>query len=212
MLLLIGGAYGYFKTKTDDGGFSNKREYTKTGQHMKTDLNTYLNGEWLTTLEEAIGTDKIAEVQWQIGGINWNNYLNKTVPEVYKLELDPTSINTYPNEEYINSSLTKIGLMYVSDYLYAAPKEKWTLCGSDISDSHHDYRLAYTEDWLYSSDYPWTISHYSDYSNFVMCVSDTGNVFNLANDSRAVRPVFYLESSVVYLGGNGTRENPYKLG
>ena len=115
VLLLIGGAYGYFKTKTDDGGFSNKREYTKTGQHMKTDLNTYLNGEWLTTLEEAIGTDKIAEVQWQIGGINWNNYLNKTVPEVYKLELDPTSINTYPNEEYINLSPTKIGLMYVSD-------------------------------------------------------------------------------------------------
>ena len=103
--------------------------------------------------------------------------------------------------------------MYVSDYLYAAPQDKWTLCGYHSSSSAKDYRSAYTEDWMHSSDFPWTISRRSSDSSTVFFVNSIGLVnYRNAHTPDAVRPVFYLESNVEYLNGDGSSSNPYKLG
>ena len=184
-------------TKSWDDTNSNNWERPAT-------LNTYFNGEWYNSL----GNDKnlIADYNWQIGGMSWSNFTNKTVPEVYNLELGN-------NKTEGLSSPTKIGLMYVSDYLYAAPQGKWTLCGYNESSSSQDYRSAYTEDWMYSSDYPWTISRISDYSFYVFRVNSGGTVnYDLASFSIAVRPVFYLESNVTFSRGEGSSSDPYNLG
>ena len=185
---------------------TNKWEWTENGGGKAT-LNTYLNTTWYNSLGEI--KNKIADHTWQIGGINWNNFDNKTVPEVYEEEISSNKLE----EDNVLSSPTKIGLMYVSDYLYAAPKEKWTLCGRFDNDATKDYRSAYTEDWMYSRDMTWTISRCSYFSNNVFAVAGAGTfAVNSANNSDAVRPVFYLESDVTFSGGDGSSSNPYKLG
>ena len=213
----------YILTWSD--GYNNKWEWSGYGTG-KAYLNTYLNGEWLTTLENAIGTDKIAEVTWQIGGMRLSNFQNKIVPEVYKLELNSTSKTTYPNEEYVDSIPTKIGLMYVSDYGYAAIPESWNHKLSYQSDGT-GYNDGIIEgkgnikdnDWMFTSDFPWTISRLSDSSNNVLCVDSSGRVdsegyvYNrFADTSSSVHPVFYLESNVMISGGDGTYDNSFILG
>ena len=193
--------------KIDDDGNYNKWEYVKNGQSNSAALNIYLN----TKLYDSLGEikNKISAHKWQIGGIYWSDFINKTVPEVYKAEISSNKLA----QDNVLSSPTKIGLMYISDYLYAAPKEKWTLCGRNSSSSAQDYRSAYTEDWINSSDYQWTISRISDTLNYVFFVDNIGYIYNFAADNpRAVRPVFYLESNVMISGGDGTQNNPYRLG
>ena len=78
----------------------------------KINLNTnYLNN---------IGNDqnnKIANYTWQIGGNTYDNILKNTVKNTYQNEI----INPLTNTTYS----AKIGLMYVSDYGYAASPESW---------------------------------------------------------------------------------------
>ena len=168
-------------------------------------LKNYLNGEWLTALENVIGTEKIAAVQWQIGGIDSREFVNQQVPYLYNLELGNNKTSRL-------SSPTKIGLMYVSDYLYAAPKEKWTLCGYNRVDLSQDYSKAYKEDWIYNKDFPWTISRDTAMPN-VYIVHSRGSIANTGemSDTNTVRPTFYLSSDVTISSGNGTSSAPYKL-
>ena len=57
--------------------------------------------------------------------------------------------------------------------------------------------------------YEWTISRDADDAYFAFIVNDTGHVrSNLANSALALRPVFYLSSSVNYASGSGSSSDP----
>ena len=181
----------------------NKGEWTENGGGKAT-LNRYLNEDWLNSIGNKINTDKIASVQWQIGGMNFHDFQNKIVPEIYNLELGDSKTEGL-------SSFTKIGLMYVSDYLYAAPKDKWILCGNSTTDPKQDYSLVYSEDWMYSDDNPWTISRDNDGSKFIFLIHAFGQISAMDSTWSGIRPVFYLESNVKFSSGDGTSNNPYKI-
>lgn len=189
----------------------NKWEWTGYGTG-KAILNTYLNNNpegFYKKLPQEY-QEKIVNYQWQIGGINWNNYYNKIVPEVYQAELGQNKIN----KDNMLSEPTKIGLMYISDYLYAALPNNWILCGFsgyNDGDELKDYRSAYTEDWMYSNDFPWTISRVSNISDAVFAIINHGGIVNRnANLSDfAVHPVFYLEPDVTFSSGTGTETDPF---
>ena len=102
----------------------------------------------------------------------------------------------------------KIGLMYVSDYMYAAPQDKWTLVGNGRATT--DYRAATSVNWMYMGLNEWTISRTTGYSFLVFGVGSTGFVddYRVGNDVCAVRPVFYLSSSVNYASGSGSATDP----
>ena len=61
----------------------------------------------------------------------------------------------------------------------------------------------------------WTISRNSSETNIAYLVNGTGDVddngvgFNL--NALAVRPSFYLESSVTYASGSGTATDPIRI-
>ena len=56
------------------------------------------------------------------------------------------------------------------------------------------------------------MSHASDFSSNVLGVFSSGSVDDFgAGYSDVVWPVFYLESDVTFFGGNGTKNNPYKI-
>ena len=99
--------------------------------------------------------------------------------------------------------------MYVSDYMYAAPQDKWTLVGKN-SDASKDYRAATSVNWMYMGLVEWTLSRYAGNSYDAFNVNYTGSVndSNVGNIAYGVRPVFNLSSSVNYVSGSGTAADP----
>ena len=166
-------------------------------------LNTYLNGEYLTSL----GTiaDKIATTTWKVGGGSWANIAESVPKTAYQYEVGSSASTTTVDK--------KIGLMYVTDYYYSASPSAWTLVGYNSSDATKDYRAAKIINWLYLGSTEWTISRYSVHTNYAFFVNSTGDVSNLnVNDfSYAVRPSFNLLSSITYVSGDGTQSNPIRI-
>ena len=85
----------------------------------------------------------------------------------------------------------KIGLMYVSDYGFAASPSYWTT-------NTASYNRASSNNWMYMGLYEWTITINSNPSRHIsMSIYENGAVTDLlayVGNSVAVRPAFYLKS------------------
>ena len=164
---------------------------------------TNLNKNFITN----IGADwaaKIAETTWKVGGNTWANIGTQPAKTAYQNEIvSPVTTNTTDNATELKA---KIGLMYVSDYMYAAPQDKWTLVGYNSSDASKDYRAAISVNWMYMGLAEWTISRRADRSDGAFGVGTTGGVGSngVGDFAFGVRPVFNLLSSVNYVSGSGT--------
>ena len=166
---------------------------------------TNLNKNFITN----IGADwaaKIAETTWKVGGNTFANIANTSAKKAYQNEIvNPVTKNSQDNKTEYSA---KIGLMYVSDYMYAVPQDKWTLVGYN-SDASKDYRAAISVNWMYMGLYEWTISRFAGDAYYVFRVFSPGYVLYLgANYACGVRPVFYLSSSVNYASGSGSATDP----
>ena len=69
-----------------------------------------------------------------------------------------------------------------------------------------------TTNYLFSTDYPWTISPDAENSFLVFRVDSYGCVNNdrMLDVETAIWPVLYLKSDIT-LSGEGTTSNPYKI-
>ena len=157
-------------------------------------LNAYLNGEYLTSL--GILAEKIATTTWKVGGGS-DTYLYDVPKKAYQYEVG------------VNASATtydaKIGLMYVSDYGFAADQSAWTT----KLDSYHSNS---SNNWLYLGSNGWTISRNSGRMNRAFLVVGVGNVGNsIVTTSSVVRPSFNLLSSVKYVSGSGSMSDPVRV-
>ena len=165
-------------------------------------LNTYLNGEYLTSL----GTlaDKIAITTWKVGGGTYENIGTSVPKTAYQNEVGSSASSTTVDK--------KIGLMYVSDYYYSASPSAWTLVGYNLNDATKDYRAAKTTNWLYLGSYEWTVSRDSGDTTNAFYVNSAGSVISKSvTNSRGVRPSFNLESSVKYVSGSGSMSDPVRV-
>ena len=168
---------------------------------------TNLNKNFITN----IGADwaaKIAETTWKVGGNTYANIASKPAKTAYQNEIvSPVTTNTTDNATTYSA---KIGLMYVSDYMYAAPQDKWTLVGYNSSDASKDYRAATSVNWMYMGLFEWTISRRADRAYSAFGVHSTGFVDfnNVGSYEFGVRPVFNFSSSVNYVSGSGTAADP----
>ena len=162
-------------------------------------LNTsVLNGTYLTTLGSE-WSELIATTNWQVGGAAYANVYGSPVQTAYNYEVGTNTANT--------TYSAKIGLMYASDYGYAASPANWsTNMGSLNNDTNRN------NNWMQMGASEWTISRHSVDSNFAFDVYFTGVVDgNFVYNYYAVRPSFYLESSVVLEGGSGSSADPYRI-
>ena len=100
----------------------------------------------------------------------------------------------------------KIGLMYVSDYGFAASNSHWTT-------ELYNYERATSDNWLYLGSYEWTISRRSDLTYRAFRLISSGYVLGSynVNNAFAVRPVFYLNSSINYVSGSGSSADPIRI-
>ena len=186
-------AYNWNKSNQNTWSLSN---LNKT--NLNTNFITNIGADWAA---------KIADTTWKVGGNTWANIGTQPAKTAYQNEIvNPVTTNSQDNKTEYSA---KIGLMYVSDYMYAAPQDKWTLVGYN-SDASKDYRAATSVNWMYMGLYEWTFSRDADRSDSAFHVYSTGYVSSYRVGDRAygVRPVFSLTSSVNYVSGSGTATDP----
>ena len=172
-------------------------------------LNTYLNGEYLTSLGTL--SEKIATTTWKVGGNTYSNISSKTPSVAYENEITnaETTNTTDESKEYS----AKIGLMYASDYGFAAAPGAWSKRLIDYNVNDDNGVAITTINWLYLGSLEWTISRYTTDSYSVFIVDNSGLVCggNIDYKGTGVRPSFYLDSSVTYSGGLGTSSDPIRI-
>ena len=145
----------------------------------------------------------IQNATWYLGGFNHTSVYSA---DMYKYERysDTTNTTYYLSGNAVSVTDKPIGLMYASDYGYAAP----STCTS--------YMVSYStsgcadKDWLKSNYHEWTITPLtSDATNvFYLYIFGSLNVIN-ARYGASTRPVLYLKSNVYYISGDGSQTNPY---
>jgi hypothetical protein len=113
----------------------------------------------------------------------------------------------------------KIGLMYPSDYGYAASGGSTTDRATCLAKELYNWRSSSVSDcknndYLYLKSTEWTLTPYSGNSVDVFYVNSAGSVYDGRNASNpaAVRPVGYLISNTKILSGNGSNETPWIIG
>ena len=198
--------------------YKGKEDFTKIGTYKwnKTRDNTWststtntinLNTNYLTYLDSKNTKWKnmIADTTWYVGGMTFANGVQSNAKTAYNYEVGA-------NRDASTTVTSKIGMMYVSDYYYAANKDYWTLPG--WSSSGNDYRKAKNDSWLYIGLNEWTISRGSGDSRSAFRVRGVGGVFGDFVDfsgGSAVRPSFSLSSSIKFISGEGTAVNPIRV-
>ena len=180
--------------------------YKATGSATNTWSTSLLNKTNLNTnFINNIGTtwaNKIATVTWKVGGNTSANISDVVPATTYQNEIvNPVTTNTTDNATTYSA---KIGLMYVSDYGFAASPDAWTLTMSSYNNT-----TATNNNWMYMGLYEWTISRNADRSLSAFIVGSDGGVYgNHVNIYYGVRASFNLESSVSYVSGSGSMSDP----
>ena len=219
-----GGTSGKYWNQTQTSGKNYNDWSTAT-------LKTELNGTYLSTLLATSGVNSklssgIANAKWHLGGASSSNNQTLTTEGIYTEERNKSAIYSgNPASLY-----AKIGLMYPSDYGYATvggtttnksscrAKELYNWDNSSFSDCKNN-------DWLFRSQNSfvnyaeWLLSPNSSYSSSAAYLNSSGSVSpygynSVANGKFAVRPTFYLDSSVLKIvgTGDGTKDNAYRVG
>ena len=172
-----------------------------TSELNKTNLNTnyinYLGNSW---------SDMIEDTTWYLGGMT---SLNNTAKSFYTGERNNSGYGTNPTmygPENSNGYSTKIGLMYVSDFGYAAYPNAWNEYIGNYDSS------IIKNNWLYMGLDEWTITPYSSYSYSVFYLYTYGILISYsAAYGYSVRPVFYLKPNIMYVSGDGAKASPYRI-
>ena len=228
--------YGGTSGKYWSGSSSNQ-----SNNWSKSTLKTELNDLYLRTLLATSGVNSKLEnsiviSKWHLGGANYNtgsNYYIETIKTEnwYKAERSPyatsgTLQNLYSgNPEYV---FAKVGLMYPSDYGYATVGGSTTSkenCRAKELSNWYDSSFSdcKNNDWVYKSQsISWgsnkselLISPVALYSSYASSLYSPGYVSanDVDRDQFAVRPTFYLDSSILKIvGGTGTSDNAYRIG
>ena len=217
--------YGGTSGKYWSGSASNQ-----SNNWSKSTLNTELNGTYLSTLLAKSGVNSklssaIANTKWHLGGASYENYQTLTAEGIYTEERNTSAIYSgNPSSIY-----AKVGLMYPSDYGYASVGGTTTSKANCRAQALYNWNSSsYSDcknnDWVYKSQSiswgsnknEWLISPHASNSDSASDFNSAGSVYassNVRYNHFAVRPSFYLDSSILKIvGGAGTSTNPYHIG
>ena len=190
----------YFYNKTSDSStygpctnwtyYSNNTDYltNSCSQIVGYGIDESLRGYIETAIWYLYGSDTVKSKQ------NW-----------YLCERGGNSCTGANSGAYSTTTDAKIGLMYLSDYLYASSY----YTSSDATTQGAQY--FGNKNWLYKG-YEWTLTPYASSAITVWYVYYGFVDIAPAYNPVSVRPTFYLKSSVYVTGGDGSFDNPFTLG
>ena len=210
---------GYYWNYINGSNSNNMWQYSNLN---KKNLNEYYLNTYLAEISDL--SEHITEHKWTTGGLDFNS--SYTPKQVYDKELGTEKLTTSDSKCYAEDDrgtsqtcteedlthTAKIGLMYLSDYGYAAYPEAWNRI---ITGSNEYGSKAVTENnWIYMGLYDWTVSRGSGHGNAAWNVNNTGSAIYIRvyDDNYGVRPVFYLDPSTKIKSGDGSKTNPFRLG
>ena len=175
---------------------------TKKNTWSESNLNKInLNTNFINNIGST-WANKIATTAWKVGGNTWNNMVNQNASVVYQNEIvSPVENTTYD---------AKIGLMYVSDYGFAASPSAWTKTLYNYDGNDANGTSIETINWMHMGNHEWSISCRSDFSEHVFVEAghvNNGSVFS----NYGARPSFSLLSSTTYVSGSGSKSNPIRI-
>ena len=163
------------------------------------ELNTInLNTNYLNNIG-SVWSNMIESATWKVSGHATSSVTAKVM---YTAEITNATKTYGPSD-----GESKIGLMYASDYGFAAAPSAWaanlyTYNGEAIKNVN----------WMYMGLDEWTITPDSFGSHAVFRTSFNGGLYSPGTDvGYGVRPVLYLKASVLYAGGAGTQSSPITL-
>ena len=179
-----------YDTSVDEWGSNNWTTSEFNTINLNTNYWNYLGAIW---------QNLIVETTWHLGGMILNSH---TAKEFYDGERNNAGYGSNPT-----TYTDEIGLMYPSDYGYAASPDAWaTNLGS------YDDSTITANNWMYLGLYEWMITPVSSFNNLVFSVYYYGYLASAgAFLGFAARPVFYLNSNVELESGSGTSSDPYRL-
>ena len=182
---------------------------TRTKEWSESELNTVnFNVNYL----KIIGmnwSNKIAIHTWKVGGNTYANIRDGVVKTAYKNEItNPATNTTYD---------AKIGLMYASDYGYAAASDAWTTYLWNEFSKDYSKDTVKAINWMYMGLNEYTISPDTSMTISSIIIRDKGSVGTYLvyfrsdgyYQGQAVRPCFYLNFNVTYKSGVGTISSPF---
>ena len=210
-----------------DGDYSDSS--TPNSSYYKgslTSINTYYwnnkaankaSNEWSTSLLNKINlntnylnnigtiwSNMIEDATWKVSGHSTSEV---TPREMYTREITNATKTYGPSD-----GTSKIGLMYASDYGFAASPSAWTKTLFNYDGNDVNGTSILTINWMYMGHSEWTISPYSSSSGGVFFLDDDGYVsYYTTTYGYGSRPVLYLKASVLYAGGLGTKDSPITL-
>ena len=141
---------------------------------------------------------------WKESVDTFDNIAKSVPPVAYQNEIVSPSENTTYD--------AKIGLMYASDYGFAASPSAWTTTLLNYNGNDAKGTSIKTINWMYMGYYHWMISRGSDHSDYAFFVYCFGYVFsNIVRYNFGVRPSFNLSSSITYVSGSGSAVDPIRV-
>ena len=183
---------------------------TSTNTWSESNLNKVnLNTNFINNIGEE-WTKKIATTTWKVGGNTWANISQVVPATAYQNEVvSPVTTNTTDNATKYTA---KIGLMYVSDYGFAAEPSAWTTTLYNYDGSVNDSTIR-SLNWMHMGYDDWTISRDAGYSGDAFFVFEGGRVnsYGVGDDVYTffgVRLSFNLESAITYVSGSGSADDP----
>ena len=209
---------GYYWNYTGSGTYNNMWQKSNLNQiNLNQFYYNYIASK-VTYLSE-----HITENKWTTGGFSYSDY---NVQQVYNNELGTEKLqaetqNCYDDdyntgeractEDDLTYKNVKIGLMYVSDYGYAAYPEAWNQ--TITNESGYGSEIIKENNWMYMGLYEWTVSRDLANGSNAGIVSAAGRVYSgsVISNNVAVRPSFYLDSSTKITSGDGSKTNPFRL-
>ena len=174
----------------DPGGSSNWTTSDLNNIELNTSFINSFASSWSNMIEEST---------WYLGGMTSSN----TAKSYYEGERNNAGYGNNPTRH-----IAKAGLMYPSDYGYAAYPDAWNV-------SLYNYKLSTItqNNWIYMGLDEWTITPYLDYSGYSMAIYNSGAMYNGNSlGYYSARPVFYLKTNILYVSGDGTKDSPFRIG
>ena len=143
----------------------------------------------------------IANVTWYLGG---SSSASSTADAFYGYERGSTVYSGRPT-----TTTGYIGLIYPSDYGYSVLSSS---CARTTNLDSYDSDTCAGARWLYDGAL-WTLTPGLSYRQNVFFFNNIAKIVQYgARYGYGVRPVLYLDSSVLLYDGDGSLENPYIIG
>ncbi len=147
--------------------------------------------------------DMIASSIWKSGVVDID-YID-TLFNIHKSE--EVILNVIKNENTEHIINKKVGLINISDYLYASDKYNELSSLKDISKEEY-----INSNWMYNGSAIWTLSKSPIGENIIVVNNDGALENKIVSSLLPIRPVIYLKENIKVIYGDGTISSPYVLG